>query len=274
MAAEQYEGQSASGSSRTVTYVLLTVAAVYVIASLYLLFEMRVRVGKLEADQLKTAAEAAQVMKRLGMTETALKSTSDTAVALAGKVGMTQKEIATRASQLQREQKAAEQRLGEQQRQVSGEVATVKTELGGAKTDIATTKTELEATKSKLEGVIGDLGVQSGLIARTRGDLEELKRRGDRNIYEFALGKGAKPKPVSTISLQLKKVDPKKGKFSLAVLADDRTIEKKDRTLFEPMQFYTGRDRMLYEVVVLTAVKNKVSGYLSTPKTAPVAVSQ
>ena len=54
------------------------------------------------------------------------------------------------------------------------------------------------------------------------------------------------------MSLELKKADRKKGKFTLNVLADDRTIEKKDRTLFEPMQFYTGRDKMLYEVVVMT----------------------
>jgi hypothetical protein len=108
------------------------------------------------------------------------------------------------------------------------------------------------------------------LIAHTRNDLEILKHRGDRNIYEFALQKGARPTPVSTISLQLKKVDGKKGKFTLNVMADDRTIEKKDRTLFEPLQFYTGRDRNLYEVVVLSADKNKITGYMSTPKGAPV----
>ena len=74
---------------------------------------------------------------------------------------------------------------------------------------------------------------------------------------------------MGTVSLQLKKVDGKKGKYTLNVLADDRTIEKKDRTLFEPLQFYTGRDRSLYEVVVLSADKNKISGYLSTPKNVP-----
>ena len=81
------------------------------------------------------------------------------------------------------------------------------------------------------------------------------------------LKKGDKPKPVSTISLQLKKVDAKKSKFSMNVVADDRTIEKKDRNVNEPMQFYTGRDRNLYEVVVMSADKNTVTGYLSTPKT-------
>jgi len=73
--------------------------------------------------------------------------------------------------------------------------------------------------------------------------------------------------------LQLKKVDPKKGKFTLNVIADDRTIEKKDRTINEPLQFYTGRDHMLYEVVVFTADKNMVTGYLAAPKNAPAPVT-
>ncbi len=269
---EEYpQDGSVNGGTRTLRYVLLAVVAVYVIVSLYLLFDLRGRVGTLEASTKSAAAENAQLLKRLGITEGSLKSATDTQEVLANKLGLTQKEIASRTAQLQRQQKEAEQRLSEQTDQkvgaVSGEVAGVKTELGGAKTDIAATKTDLEATKSKLERALGDLGVQSGLIARTREDLEYLKHRGDRNIFEFSLTKGGKPVPVSTVSLQLKKVDGKKGKYTLNVIADDRTIEKKDRTLFEPLQFYTGRDRTLYELVVLSADKNKVSGYMSTPRT-------
>jgi hypothetical protein len=74
------------------------------------------------------------------------------------------------------------------------------------------------------------------------------------------------------VSLQLKKTDPKKGKFTLNVMADDRTIEKKDRNMNEPIQFYTGREHMLYELVIWTVDKNRVTGYLSTPKGAPQPV--
>ena len=157
--------------------------------------------------------------------------------------------------------------------QVSGEVAGVKTDVGGVKTDVASTKADLEATKAKLQSTIGDLGVQSGLIATTRGDLEVLKHKGDRNYYEFTLLRGAKPQPVSTVSLQLKKTDAKRGKFTMNVTSDDKTIEKKDRNVAEPIQFYSGRDRMLFELVVWTVDKNKVTGYLSTPKNAPVPVT-
>ncbi len=131
----------------------------------------------------------------------------------------------------------------------------------------------MEATKSKLQGAIGDLGVQSGLIAHTSSDLEILKHKGDRNYYEFTLVKGAKPQPVSTVSLQLRKTDPKRGKYTLNVTADDKTIEKKDRNIAEPIQFYSGRDRMLFELVIWTVDKSKATGYLSTPKNAPVPIT-
>jgi hypothetical protein len=198
------QDQSVSGGSSTTRYIVLGVAILYVIVSLYFIFDMRGRVSKLEAAGKAAAAENAQLLKRLGITEASLKTAADTQAVLADKLGMTQKDVAT----------------------------------------------------------------------RTRDDLEYLKHRGDRNIFEFSLSKGAKPTPISTVSLQLKKVDGKKGKFTLNVMADDRTIEKKDRTVFEPLQFYTGRERMLFEVVVLTADKNKITGYLSTPKSAPAPSAQ
>lgn len=262
-------------SRNTLRYVLLALAVVYVALSLYFIFEMRGRVDKLELAGKQAKAENSQLLKRLGITEASLRNATETQEELAQKLGTTQKEVVSRTAQLQKQQKEAEQRITQEtQKQVgavSGEVAGVKTELGGAKSDIAATRTDLESTKSKLERALGDLGVQSGLIARSRDDIEYLKHRGDRNIYEFALGKGGKPTPVSTVSLQLKRVDSKKGKFTLNVMADDRIIEKKDRTLFEPLQFLTGRDRQLYEVVVLTADKNRISGYMSTPKSVPAA---
>jgi hypothetical protein len=196
---------------------------------------------------------------------------------LAQQAGMTKKELAQRTAQLQAEQRAAANRLEQQQKAqisaVSGDIAGVKTDVGGVKTDVASTKADLEATKAKLSSAVGDLGVQSGLIATTRGDLEALKHKGDRNYYEFTLLKGAKPQPVSTVSLQLRKTDMKKGKYTLNVTSDDKTIEKKDRNVAEPIQFYSGRDHMLFELVIWTVEKDKATGYLSTPKGAPVPVT-
>lgn len=258
------------GQGNAGKWILLLLAIVYVAGSLYFLFALRGRIEQLGKDQQANKAQVAELTRRM-------QSAEAEAETLGQQVGMTKKDLSRRAAELQAQQRAAESRLVAEQKQqisqVSGEVAGVKTDVGGVKTDVASTKADLEATKAKLASAIGDLGVQSGLIARTRDDLEILKHRGDRNYYEFTLVKGASPQPVSTVSLQLKKTDAKKGRFTLNVTADDRTIEKKDRSINEPIQFYTGRERMLYELVVWTVDKKKATGYLTTPKGAPQPVS-
>ncbi len=265
------EGEVHVGSEGSAgKWILLALALIYVAGSLYFIFDLRGRLDQMSKEQAASKTQLADLGKRMQSAE----ADDET---LAQQVGLTKKEMASRSAELMRQQRASEARLAEQQKQqisaVSGEVAGVKTDVGGVKTDVASTKADLEATKAKLQSAVGDLGVQSGLIANTRGDLEILKHKGDRNYYEFTLIKGAKSQPVSTVGLQLKKTDVKKGKFTLNVTSDDKTIEKKDRNVSEPIQFYSGRDRMLYELVVWTVDKNKATGYLSTPKSAPTPVS-
>jgi len=256
--------------SNTGKWILVILAILFIAATGYAAYTMYAREEKLSKDLAASQAQVSELKNRMQTAE----ATED---ALGHQLGMTKKELAERARELQAQQRAAESRLEQEQKeqinQVSGEVAGVKTDVGGVKTDVASTKADLEATKAKLQSTIGDLGVQSGLIANTRSDLDVLKHKGDRNYYEFTLLRGAKPQPVSTVSLQLKKTDTKRGKFTMDVTADDKTIEKKDRNVAEPIQFYSGRDRMLFELVVWTVDKNKVTGYLSTPKNAPVPVT-
>ncbi|HUJ96476.1 MAG TPA: hypothetical protein VLW84_14495 [Terriglobales bacterium] len=254
-------------------WILLLLAAAYVAGSLYFLFNLKSRLDDMSKAQAGSNAQLADLGKRMQSAE----ADNET---LARQIGMTKKDLDAKSAELQRQQatqKASEERLAAEQKQqfsaVNGEVAGVKTDVTGVKGDVASTKADLAATQAKLQSAIGDLGVQSGLIAHTRDDLELLKHKGDRNYYEFTLVKGAKPQPISTVNLQLKKTDPKRGKFTLNVTADDKTIEKKDRNISEPIQFYTGRDRMLYELVVWSVDKHKATGYLSTPKNAPVPVT-
>jgi ribosomal protein L29 len=262
-----------TGGGNAVKWIVSLLAVLYVAGSLFFLFNLRERIDELGKAQSSSNAQIADLGKRMQSAE----ADSET---LAKQLGMTKKELASRSDQLQREQAAqrvSQQQLAEQQKQqisqVNGEVANVKTDVGGVKTDVASTKAELAAAEAKLQSAVGDLGVQSGLIANTRSDLEVLKHKGDRNYYEFTLVKGAKPQPVSTVSLQLKKTDPKRGKFTVNVTSDDKTIEKKDRNVSEPIQFYSGRDHLLYEMVVWTVDKKQAVGYLSTPKNAPVPVT-
>jgi len=193
------------------------------------------------------------------------------------KVGMTQAELAqakSRAESIRKEQLASDQKLTEQitaaQKESQAQIGAVATDVTGAKKDIEATRSDLEATKSKLERATGDMGVMSGLIAKNHDDLEELKRKGDRNYYEFTIQKAKTPQRVGPVQIALNKTDQKKSKYTMTVLADDKSIEKKDKTSGEPVQFYVKGSAKLtpYEVVVFDVGKNQISGYLATPKDA------
>lgn len=191
-------------------------------------------------------------------------------------LGLTQRQLDQRAEALIAREQADSRRLESAQKQtaqqvtaVSADLTNVKTDVGGVRTDLTQTKTDLQGAISQLTSMKGDLSDHASLIARNASELDVLKHKGDRNYYEFTLSKGQK-KPVGTVSLELKKTDQKKNKFTLVVYADDRSYEKKDRNVDEPLQFYSGKDPQLYEIVVNGMPgKNQVSGYLSTPKTAP-----
>jgi len=141
--------------------------------------------------------------------------------------------------------------------------------------DVSGVKNDLDETKGKLERASGDMGVMSGLIARNHDDLDELKRRGDRNYFEFTIQRAKTPQHVGPVAIALNRTDSKKSKYTITVLADDKSIEKKDRTAGEPVQFYvkgTGRNSP-YEIVVFDVNKNTITGYLSTPKSAGAATA-
>jgi rubrerythrin len=254
--------------------VLPVIFALYVILSAVAYSFLHGQIADLQRRQ---AASEAALSEQIAATHKELRSSATT---LAQQVGSTEQKLSKRAAELAAQQRKTQQAAAElaenQQKQaaelgnVSSEVSGVKTDVGGVKQDVTKTQSDLAATQAKLEHTIGDLGIQSGLIATTREDLEFLKHKGDRNYYEFTITKKMHKTPVSTVSLELKKADPKHGKYTLNVIADDKTIEKKDRNMNEPLQFYTGRDHLLYELVVFTVDKDKVAGYISTPKSAPV----
>jgi predicted nucleic acid-binding Zn-ribbon protein len=198
------------------------------------------------------------------------------------KVGVTQSEVAqarSRAESIRKEQLANAQKLNSQltevQKNSEEKIGAVATDLGGAKKDIESTRNDLEATKGRLERAQGDMGVMSGLIARNHDDLEDLKRRGDRNYYEFTVPKSKNAQRVGPVQVSLNKVDPKKSKYTMTVFVDDRSIEKKDKTAGEPVQFYVkgSRGSAPYELVVFEVGKNQITGYLSTPKDASGAAA-
>src|SRR5260370_32785885 len=155
--------------------ILLGVAALYVAISGFFFYSLNDKISSLQAQQ--TALEQQQ-QKKMNELNAQMKADRET---LASQVGMTEKELNARSAELRRSQAAAESRLAEEATAavtaVNTEVTGVKTDVSTVKGDVASTKSDLEATKAKLERAIGDLGLQSGLIARTRDELDTLKHR-------------------------------------------------------------------------------------------------
>jgi len=233
--------------------------------------------SRMSQDLAKTEDANRQLLQRLDQANASLADLKGHLEVTEEKLGMTTAELAkakSRAESIRKEQVAADQKLSTQLAQAQKEneekLGVVTTDLGGAKKDIETTRNDLEATKGKLDRATGDMGVMSGLIARNHDDLEDLKRRGERNYYEFTIPKTKTAQRVGPVQIALNKLDQKRSKYTMTVYADDKSIEKKDKTAGEPVQFYVkGSSRMApYEVVVFDVGKNQITGYLSTPKDA------
>jgi len=167
-----------------------------------------------------------------------------------------QAQVQSEITDVQQQASTANTKIGE----VSGDVTAVKTDLGS-------TKAELDKTIANLSKVQGDLGVTNGYVATNGKELDALKRLNDRNYFQFTLVKKDKQaKRVGDISLKLKSADKKKNKYTVEVLADDKTVEKKDRGINEPLQFYVAKAKQPYELVVNEIGKDQITGYLATPK--------
>jgi phage shock protein A len=146
------------------------------------------------------------------------------------------------------------------------QVAAVTTDVGTVKTDLGNTKSQLENTIANLKHAQGDLDSHSSLIATNSKELSALRELGERNYAEFTITKSKQFTRVADIMVELKKADPKRHKFTISITADDATVEKKDRNINEPIQFYTKKARQPYEIVVNEVGKDKIVGYLATPK--------
>lgn len=143
----------------------------------------------------------------------------------------------------------------------------INTEVATVKTDVATAKSDIDKTLADLQRVRGDMGVMSGLVATNSKEISALRELGDRNIFEFTVDKKTGIQKVGDIQVKLKKADVKRNRYTMEIVADDKTVEKKDKNTNEPVQFYVvSKARQPYEIVVNEVAKDRVTGYLATPK--------
>jgi hypothetical protein len=261
----------AAGLPRWVT-LLFVVAFALVTYLLYASYAERQALQKAADDaNRKTLALATEVDKAnariadlkgiVEVTSEKLKLTEDELAHARGITQTIKQDQAKSDAQLRQE-------IGQVQQDTTTKFGQMATDLSSTKSDVAATKADLEATKGAMQSMKGDLGVQSGLIARNHDEVEELKRLGERDIYEFSLAKTKTPQHVGPILLQIRKLDSKHYRYTMNVVADDKTIEKKDKTAGEPVQFYVRGARAPYEIVVFDMTSKQAKGYLSTPKSA------
>jgi chromosome segregation ATPase len=198
------------------------------------------------------------VREKLGVTQTQLDQARESASRIRAEQESQVKQLNAKLSQ-----KADTQQVNAIQQEASSKIGAVSADVSQVRTDVDATKKELEGTRRDLSDVKDTL---TQAIARNHDELQQLRLKGERNFYEFTVEKKKGPMLVGDLRIVLNKADQKKKKFDLKVIVDDNTLEKKDRTVNEPVQFLVGRTKLRYEIVVNDVQKDKIVGYLSTPK--------
>jgi hypothetical protein len=260
------------GAFATLALLIAGVTAAYV-------YMLQSRIAATETSLNQATSDNNLLKEQLNDTNLKLKAQGQT---LAEKVGLTEKQLDDKSNQLVAVQKnaqatqAAAAKLAQHQistdqnvEAVKTEVAAVRTDVSAVKTDVVNTQIEQQAIKKSVAKVASDTAEFGNQIATNRTELKQLKAKGDRQYYEFAIEKGAPAINLSTIKLSAKAVDEKHNKFTLVIGSDDKNIEKVNQSLDQSIQFYSGKNPQMFEVVVNGISKRMISGYLSVPKDAP-----
>lgn len=275
-----------SGMDLTKALLLISIVAIAVLA--YSNYNTRLMLTD-HVVRLETALDSARaefskkdtdlasdidvVSERLGVTSQELES----ARVFAQRVKEQQEKADEQlASELQTKAAAAEaqvanlrqeatQKLSEVQQEATTKITAVNTEVGAVKTELTATRQEVAEQKRSLVDVKDTLSAQ---IARNAGELSELRKKGERDFFEFDIKKlkNNRMNKVADIQLAVTKTDIKKQKYTVLIQVDDNRLEKKDQNANSPIQFLVGRSRLRYEVIVNIVDKDRLQGYVSVPK--------
>ena len=287
---ELFEDERSPLQSKMLPIAVLAVLAVLTGLTVYLFLEVR----SLKADlAAQTQLQEEQFAQLEGAVNRTSREVDDSVQQLRSTVASAEKDLDAKARKVERrvlgrtqvlakkldEQKAEHQSALTQVDGKVSELSRVATDtdskvgsltgtVEGVQQDVAKNRQEIQQTLRELKTVRGDLGVQSGLIATNGTELNALRELGARNYYDFDITKTKQPQRVGAIQVRLKKADRKRNKYTIELWADDKRIEKKNKTLLEPVQFYVLGSRIPYEIVVQKLEKNHIVGYLATPKVA------
>ena len=231
--------------------------------------------------QMKTAAQANS--QEVATLEQKLTQANSTSTGLQSDLGVVEKRLRVTQSDLKKardeEAKIREedaQKLAQMDTDVKSQLATkastdeLNNDLNTVNGSVNNVKTDLEGTKNDLKMARSELGT---LIARNHEEIDVLRRMGERDYVEFTIDGKNKPQKVGAVTIELRSVDTKKNKFTVALTVDDNRTEKKDRLVDEPVVFYPRGSHQADEFVVNSVAKDKISGYISVPKNPPATTA-
>lgn len=229
------------------------------------------------AGQMKTAADNSS--QQVSALEQKLAQANATSTSLQSDLGVVEKRLRVTQADLKKahddEAKAEqdnEQKLAQMDSDVKTQLATKAStdDLTNVDGKVNTVKTDLDQTKTDLNMARSELGT---LIARNHEEIDVLRRQGERDYVEFTIDGKNKPQKVGGVTVELRSVDIKRNKFTVALTVDDVRTEKKDRTIDEPVVFYPRGSHQADEFVVNTVAKDKITGYISMPKNPPATTA-
>jgi small-conductance mechanosensitive channel len=184
-----------------------------------------------------------------------------------GKLNVTHADLVAARNQNKNATTAVDQKVTSLATSVKAELATKANsdDVNKLNGDVNGVKTDLDATKNSIQMARSEMGT---LIARNHDEIDQLRRMGQRDYFEFTVQRKSGATKVGSIQIELKDTNTKKNRYTINVLADDNSFEKKDRSVNEPIFFYTGGNRSALELVVNKVTKTTATGYLSVTKSA------
>ena len=263
-------------------------AAAGLLTSLVLLIFM-IRWNGQQTDQnSKVQQSLADLQKSIQLADHRMAQSDGSIAGLQSDVQVMQDHMGLTQAELKRAQALAQQLQNEQQRnvkQLAGQIAakadaqqveTMKTEadtkfgavsqdIDQVKEEVKTGREDLEKTKAELAKIGVAVTEHGTMIATNSTGLDELRRRGERDFYTFDVRKKQKMS-VAGVGIELRKSDVKKQFVDFKVYVDDRGMDQKQIYVNRPINFYAGRERVPYEVVVNEVRKDQMLGYISVPK--------
>lgn len=222
-------------------------------------------------EQIHAFQESYTVLgKRLERTESTNADLQADVGVVTDKLKLTRGELSRARKQI-REEYAKQ--IGEMESAVRAELAEKASaeDLTSLNSDVTGVRSDLEDTKKNLGMARGELGT---LIARNHEEIDQLRRIGERDYFEFSLDKKGKREKLGNVTIELRGTNAKKNHFTVALYVDDVRLEKKNRSVNEPIYFYTRSARQPLELVINQVGKNKIAGYLSAPKSAAQIASK